>query len=377
MKMKENSLSEKEAWIALQGVSGIGSVLAHRLVKHFGSARDVWGHSVWDYCAVNRVGTDLAQNLAKGPDMKRVSAILSRTEKLGAWVIHPGSAAYPPRLLEIYDPPVVLYGRGDPDLLQKKGVAIIGSRRASSYGRSVASRLAGGVAAAGLVVISGIAAGIDGVSHQAAMEAGGLTVGVKGCGIDQVYPKHHRGLEEKMVEQGAVVTEYPPGTPPDASHFPERNRIISGLSMAVVVVEAGSRSGSLITARLAAEQGRDVMAVPGTVFSWGSQGPHRLIKQGAALVQDSSEVLEELGVEVGEGFHSHEVERDDLSREEKQVIDNLVEEPQHIDSICAACKMPVQVVSRVLLGLEIKGVVVSFPGSRYGLNTTSSGKEDS
>jgi len=206
-----------------------------------------------------------------------------------------GTPGYPPLLQEIPDPPVVLWLRGQTPALSSPAVAVVGSRAASPGGRLVAARLARDLSRAGLTVVSGLARGIDGAAHQAALEAGGQTLAVLGCGADVVYPREHRELARRIAASGAVVSELLPGSPPLAFHFPLRNRVISGLSRAVVVVEAGERSGSLITARAALEQGRDVLAVPGGIMSGRHRGSHSLIKDGARLVETVDDVLDEIG----------------------------------------------------------------------------------
>ena len=356
--------------IALSLVPGIGDMAIKRLVERFGSATEVWGRGELEYTMIARMRKGAARCLAKGPDLDAASRIAERTMALGGWIVYPGHPSYPELLGAISDPPALLYGRGSIEAANGLCVAMVGARRASSYGRAAAEKIAGGLSRAGVVVVSGLAMGIDSSCHKAAVEAGGLTVAVKGCGLDVAYPRGSKGLEERIVESGAVVTQYPPGTAPEARHFPARNRIISGLSRAVVVVEAEMKSGSLITARLALEQGRDVLAVPGGIFSWGSKGCHWLLKQGAGLVESARDVLEELGVEPpcapGRNASCDEA---DLSPEERVVVDKLLEEPQHMDSICAACQLPPGEVGRILLQLELKGFVSSFAGNRYGLKT--------
>lgn len=219
---------------------------------------------------------------------------LTRSDALGYHVVWPGHPSYPPLLRTIIDPPLLLWVRGDPAVLRLPGVAVVGSRQANSAGRDVAFQLAADLAAAGLVVTSGFARGIDAAAHRGALSTG-RSLAVLGCGLDQAYPSDHGPLGDSLAAAGAIVSEFPPGTPPLSHHFPLRNRTISGLSHGVVVVQAAERSGSLITARLAAEQGRDVMAVPGDVRTGANAGGHALLRDGARLIERASDVLEELG----------------------------------------------------------------------------------
>jgi DNA processing protein len=269
---------------------------------------------------------------------------------------------YPPLLREIIDPPLALHVRGDRSLLQKPALAIVGSRRASPYAINVAEHLARQLAPAGLVIASGLARGVDAASHEAALDAGGATIGVLGTGIDVVYPRSNARLFRRMESQALVVSEFAPGAPPKPEHFPIRNRVISGLSLGAVIVEATSRSGSLITARTAAEQGREVFAVPGSIFSRGSEGTHRLIQYGAKLVHDAEDVVVEL-----RGDFRLERARDEKPdsplREVLEVFSR--EEATHVDAAAARLRRPPGEVAEALLQLELGGWLRAMPGARY------------
>ena len=233
------------------------------------------------------------------PDLRaRAARLLDRGARIGVQAIDWADPSYPPQLAQIDDPPAALWVRGEPALLAAPAVAVVGSRTGSSYACAVAQQLAAGLAAHGIVVVSGLARGVDAAAHRGALAGGGPTAAVLGSGVDVVYPPEHASLAEEIAGRGALASEFGPGAPPLRYHFPRRNRILSGLSRAVVVVEATVRSGSLITARLAAEQGREVMAVPGNVLSGRSRGAHRLIRDGARLVETAADILEELGVVV-------------------------------------------------------------------------------
>jgi DNA processing protein len=269
---------------------------------------------------------------------------------------------YPPLLKEIPDPPLVLHFRGDVSLLARTSIAVVGSRRASPYGVNAASHLARQLAGAGIVIVSGLARGIDAAAHHAALEAGGTTIAVLGTGIDVVYPRGNARLFQRIEEHGLIVSEFPPGSPPLPIHFPIRNRVISGLAQGTVIVEATARSGSLITARMAAEQNRDVFAVPGSIFAAGSEGTHRLIQYGAKLVHDVNDVLEELPGHLRVTQQKEEEPESPL----REVLAALTrEEGSHIDSLAARLGKTPGAVAESLLQLELGGWIQALPGARY------------
>lgn len=269
---------------------------------------------------------------------------------------------YPPLLREIIDPPLALHVRGDVSILANLSVAIVGSRRATPYGINAAQQLARQLGTRGVTIVSGLARGIDAAAHEAALDAGAPTIGVLGTGIDVVYPRNHRALFRRVEEAGAIVTELPPSTPPRRENFPVRNRIISGLSKGTVIVEATSRSGSLITARMAAEQGRDVFAVPGSIFSDKAEGTHRLIQYGAKLVHDADDVLEELGAEL----RPIRARTPDPAGPLAEVLGALSrEEGAHVDAVAARLRRSTASVAESLLQLELEGWIRALPGARY------------
>ena len=269
---------------------------------------------------------------------------------------------YPELLRHLPDPPLALFYRGDTALLKRPAVAMVGSRRASAYGLNAARHLAGQLAIAGVTVVSGLARGIDAASHEAALDAGGGTIAVLGTGIDVVYPRSHKKLFRAIEERGLIVTEFAPAMPPLPTNFPIRNRIISGLAMATVIVEATGRSGSLITARMAAEQGRNVCAVPGTIFAAGAEGTNRLIQYGAKLVHDVNDILEELPGSPRLGSVP-EIAPDSPLREVLDVFTR--DEATHIDAAAAKLKTSVAAVSDAVLQLELGGWLQALPGSRW------------
>lgn len=278
-------------------------------------------------------------------------------------IIRRGDPEYPPALAQIFDPPAALYMRGTLVPQDAVAVAIVGTRRPTEYGLRVAARLAADLAVSGVTVVSGLARGIDGAAHQGALDAGGRTIAVLGCGPDLVYPPEHRRLMDGIIGHGAVVSEFPPGTPPRKPQFPQRNRIISGLSLGVVVVEGDDTSGALITADAALEQGREVFAVPGRITDRTSRAPHRLLAEGAKLVMQVEDVLEELLLPSLP--YRPAAAPPVLDGDEAAVFAVLRDEPQHLDRLAAMCAMPVMRVSRALVVLECRGLITALPGARY------------
>jgi len=273
---------------------------------------------------------------------------------------------YPMLLREIPDPPLILFYRGNLMLLRQPGIAVVGSRRPTPYGRAACSFLVKQLAEAGLVIVSGLACGIDGEAHRTALRCAGGTIAVLGCGIDQIYPRSHAALYREIAADGLILSEYPPGTPPVPGLFPERNRIVSGLAMGVLIVEAAEKSGSLITADCALEQGREVFAVPGPIFSDVSAGPHNLIKQGAKLVTSSADITSECMHLLPSGSTVARSSAASISGEEQSLLQQIGYEPVHWDELHA--RMPITelpALNRNLLCLEAKGLIGSLPGGYY------------
>ena len=296
------------------------------------------------------------------------------------WLLHWEDSDYPERLRTIHDPPPVLMGQGHRALLQDPQVAVVGARHATREGLNNARQFARALSAAGLTVTSGLAHGIDAAAHEGALEGPGNTVAVVGTGVDRVYPAAHRALAHRIVEQGVMISPFPLGTPPKAAHFPLRNRIVSGLSLGVLVVEAADRSGSLITARLAMEQGREVFAIPGSIHNPMARGCHRLIRQGARLVESADEILEELAPQLQAALFEHDpVEKmqasmsstsrvgDEpaLSEEAQQVWAVLDFAPVSLDVLAQSVSLPLPTVQSILLELELAGRVEKLPGGFY------------
>jgi DNA processing protein len=358
-----------EDWLALSLLPGLGCTLISRLVQWFGSPAAVLNNPS-DLRSRPGIGPQLAAVLGDG---RRVAAArrrardeLGRLDRLNVTLLTLDSSAFPSALRDIPDCPVLLFCRGGLDWLTRPAVAVIGSRAATDYGRRVATSLAADLTAAGLVVVSGAAYGIDAAAHRGALAGGGGTVAVLGCGVDVVYPRTHADLFAAIAAKGLVLSEYPLETRPEAFRFPARNRIISGLAQAVVVVEATEKSGSLITARLALDQGREVFAVPGRVDSPKSAGAHRLIQQGAHLVANAADVLEALAWGGERAFSGSAVRSMPALTEPEQKLLAIMEAyPLDIDGLAQASGQPVSELHGLLLQLELKGMIRQVPGQQY------------
>ncbi len=364
-------------WYELRAVPGLGDVMVCQLVQALGSPEAVLRASPDELMKVGGVGPALAKVIREGirpEDRQAIDRELTALERLPVRVLTILDPDYPARLKTIHDPPPLLSMSGTLSETDRHAVAIVGTRHATQAGRLITEQLSRGLAAAGLTVVSGLARGIDGTSHRSALEAGGRTIAVLGCGIDRTYPPEHQSLRTKIEERGAVLSELPLGAYPHAYHFPKRNRIISGLSLGVVVVEAALQSGSLITARLAAEQGREVFAVPGSVQAEQSRGTNGLIKQGAKLVERVDDILEELLAQMEPSFAAQVRDRraaltrpvqssvPALEQDEAALYAALSAEPVHIDELIAKTGLPAASVSGLLLSLELKGAIRQLPG---------------
>jgi DNA processing protein len=355
-------------WVALNLVLSDCLRAAQRVVAHFPLLGDAFRAPVKELQSLG-VEEEKARELTSPSLFKRVAETLSWLDKKGHFLLTMDDPEYPDVLKEVFDPPYILYGAGRPETLREPSIAVVGARRPTPYGRAVAERLGRDLAASGLVVVSGLARGIDSIAHWGALESG-RTVAVLGSGLDDVYPPENKGLFRKIAERGAVITEFPPRMPPLGFHFPLRNRVISGLSLATLVVEATRRSGSLITARLALEQNRDVMAVPGNLTSELSRGANWLIKSGAKLVETWEDVVEELPSPLRERLLSPKAEEKRtmpaMSPEERSVFDRLSAATlTHIDELVEATDASVSEMLGLLLSLELKGLVRQVPGKHF------------
>ena len=354
-------------WLTLSMVSGVGPRTLKLLLDQFGTPAAVLDAPASALRDVQGVGPKLAREIASARSKIDAAAELDLCRANGLSVLIPTDPAYPRMLTEIHDPPSVLFVRGQVKPADMLSVAIVGSRHATHYGVTQAERLAGSLARAGLTIVSGLARGIDGAAHRGALEAGGRTLAVLGGGVLEIYPPEHKELADQVAAQGAIMSEAPPRAIPMAGSFPQRNRIISGLSLGVIVVEATERSGALISARHAMEQGREVFAVPGRVDSRASRGCHALIRDGARLIESADDVLEELGPLVADA------QRDDgsvvrhpaelqLNETETQVLQAVMAEPTSIDQVVQTSRLPVANVLSTLSVLEMRHLVKRLSG---------------
>jgi DNA processing protein len=350
-------VDERAYWVVLNTAAGIGPVRFQHLLEVCGGARGAWEASDLELAAAGlerpTVGAIRSLRQRTTPE-----AVAKRLAQLGIQTLTLLDDDYPANLREVADPPPVLFVRGSLVADDARAVALIGTRRATTYGRAVAERLARELAAAGVTIVSGLARGIDTAAHAAAVSVGGRTVAVLGNGLDQVYPPENAGLARRIVEPGAgaLLSEFGPGIPPDAVNFPRRNRIISGLSVATVIVEAGEKSGALITADFALEQGREVLVVPGSILSPTHVGANELLRQGATPVTRVEDILDLLGSPTREAAIPVARSVPELSPEETTVCDALGKEPRHIDELSRALGIGPGIISATLTMLELKGL---------------------
>ena len=377
-------------WLALSAVEEVGCVNFRTLLKAFASPREVFSAPGRILQAIPGIGPKIADNIRSFSSWQVIEEQLDHAEKIGVEIITFDDPRYPQNLLNTYDYPPFLYVKGSL-LPSELCVALVGSRLASVYGRFTTEKLGRELALKGLTIVSGLARGIDSAAHRGALAANGRTIAVLGTGIDTVYPPENEKLAADIVKKGALVSEFPLGTPPNASNFPARNRIISGISVGVVVVEAGAKSGSLITARIAAEQGRSVFAVPGEIGAAGSKGTNHLIRQGATLIEGVDDILEELSPQIA-AFQT--VEKGDvapaepkslpaaddaetppirptpektLTEEEKTLFSLLSSGPTDLDTLIEKSSMSAGIVQGALLTLELGGLVKRLPGKHFCL----------
>jgi DNA processing protein len=355
-------------WLALSLTPGLGSILIKRLLEQFETPEAVFRAPMRELLKIEGLGEKVACGIQKGPLENEVKRELSLLKKVGGRIITLRDDDYPKRLKDIYDPPALVYVRGELRKEDELAIAIVGSRKTSPYGRWITEKIGQDMALHGVTVVSGMARGIDSVAHQGALQGGGRTIAVLGCGVDVIYPSENRNLFHQIIEHGAILSEFPMGSPPEGGHFPKRNRIISGLSIGVVIVQASSESGSLITAGYALEQGREVFAVPGNVGAEGSRGTNQLIKEGAKLVESSEDILEEILPQwrrEKEAPPKGEAAIPDLTEEEEVLYKLLGETPLHIDTIIRESQLDPGKVSSLLLNLELKGLISQWPGKCF------------
>ena len=374
MSINREEIAEKSLWVGLGSISGIGPQTYCSLLKAFGSPVNVYSASISQLKEV--VSANIASLINKGFDQDSF-------DDFAQWLLSPNNHLvtladneYPQSLLEISDPPPYLYAKGNLALLNQPSIAIVGSRNASVQGEKNAEAFAYDLCHHGLCIVSGLALGIDGAAHRGALKANGATIAVVGTGLDIVYPAKHRELAHQIVEHGLIVSEFALGTPSKPQNFPKRNRIISGLSLGCLVVEANIQSGSQITARMAAEQGREIFAIPGSIHSPMSKGCHQLIKQGAKLVDCLQDITEELKIQsrvdatasTATARHTHEHQKTDntsASPTERLLLDAMGFDPAPLERLVTLTGLTVAEVSSMLMLLELEGKVTSLSGGQY------------
>jgi DNA processing protein len=361
--MGELNDNDKRYWVGLNLVKGIGAARMRLLLEAFGDAKTAWNASASALQSAG-LGPKVLENLVKIRMDVSLDLVWERIEAQGITVLTWEDESYPSRLADISQSPPVLYLRGEVVDQDSWAVAIVGTRRVTAYGKQVAMEIASELGRRGITVVSGLARGVDAVAHQAAVQAGGRSLAVLGSGVDRLYPPEHRHLAEEITQHGALISDYPPGTAPDAANFPPRNRIISGLSRAVIVVEAGQNSGALITAAFAAEQGREVFAVPGSIYAPQSIGTNLLIQQGARPYLNCQNLLDVLDLTRApeQRFARTVLPADAVEARLYAVLGN---EPLHVDEIRLQSELPIEKVSAALVMMELKGLVRQVGGMQY------------
>lgn len=359
-------MSDTKYWVGFTLIPGIGRVRLSRLEQHFGKLERAWQASATELETAGLDSRSIEAVVSNRPKIS-LDAEMEKLERYRVTVLTYKDEAYPFRLKEIYEPPPVIYIRGSLIPEDDWSLAVVGTRRPTFYGREVVEQIVGDLARNRITIVSGLAKGIDATAHRAALDSGGRSIAVFGCGLDIVYPREHVKLARQIMENGALISEFPLGTTPRRENFPLRNRIMSGLSLGVLVVEAGEVSGALITAGHALEQNREVFAVPGSVLSAVSRGTNRLIQEGAKLVSGANDILEELNltmavqqIEVKELVPATETESTIL-----QILRNLSPEPTHIDEVGHQSRLPIATVSSALSMMELKGMIKQVGGMNY------------
>jgi len=381
MAKKQHNSADIEKWLKLIRADSVGPTTFANLIKHFGSPDRALGASVSELTHIDGIGSKTAEQIVRTRNQFDTTAELQLADKLNVWIIHLEDERYPPLLKQIYDPPPVLYVKGTFTDADNLAIAIVGTRRCSLYGQEQASRLAHFLASAGFTILSGMARGIDTAAHQGALSAKARTIAIQGCGLANIFPPENKRLFELIAESGACISELPLQYEPLSENFPPRNRIIAGLSLGTIVVEAPLNSGALITAQATLDNNREVMAVPGKIDSPLNKGAHRLIKQGAKLVESVEDVMDALGY-IGQRLQSHVItaaqaaserprtpltdpSRLKLTQYEKRIYDYLSKDPLHVEQIIAETKLPAGTTHAALISLQLKGLIKQLPGGLY------------
>jgi DNA processing protein len=361
-------MSDLQYWLALNSIPDIGPVAVRKLLSACGAPENVFQMSIDELMRIEGIGKSRAAKIISFNRWDFVERELRKAETMNMRFLTPDDPDYPDGLRQIHNAPIVLYVKGGLEPADKYAISIVGSRSSSEYGMQVAEKMAYKLSLSGLTVVSGMARGIDTASHRGALRAGGRTIAVLGSGIDVPYPYSNKELMRSIESSGAVISEFPFGTGPNKENFPQRNRIISGLSLGVVVIEATLDSGSLITVGYALDQGKEVFAVPGNITSINSRGTNDLIKRGARLVENDEEVIEELGPLLRGILREDRKSPPDMDEDEKRIHSCLDSEPKHIDVITRGINMTPGKALSVLLNLELKGLVRQSSGKHFSLH---------
>jgi DNA processing protein len=380
VKIEENSV-DIEKWMKLIRSDEVGPVSFAKMLKYFGSVDRTLGASVSELTKIEGIGFKTAERIAATRDKFDTTKEIELAQKLGVWILNLEDNRYPLALKEIYDPPPVLYVKGTLSRADNLAISIVGSRQCSIYGQEQSSKFAHFLSSSGFTICSGMARGIDTAAHHGALSAKGRTIAVQGCGLAHIFPPENKKLFQLISESGACISELPLNFEPLATNFPARNRIIAGLSLGTIVIEAAPRSGALLTANAALEYNREVMAVPGRIDSPLSQGSHQLIKQGAKLIESVEDVMDALGY-YGEQLKEHagiaakkaseaiekplfDIEQLNLTNDEKTILSNLDKEPTHIEQIISQASLSAGSVNAGLISLRLKGLIKQLPGSLF------------
>jgi DNA processing protein len=364
--MGNKLLGDKKYWIWLSGIEGIGSVRFMKLIEYFGSAKSVFLSSREELINSRILGEKLVNRVVMSRNEDNINNYLKLVKENDVKVYTIFENEYPENLKQIHDPPPVLYVKGELREEDNCAIAMVGSRKASEYGIRVAERIAERLVGLGITIISGLAMGIDSASHRGAVKGGGRTIAVMGCGLKHIYPKSNTGLGIEIAKNGALISDYPIEEEARPEYFPARNRIISGMSLGVIVVEAGEKSGSLITVDFALEQGREVFAVPGNITSPNSRGANMLIKSGAKLISRIEDILEEFNIDIiYRGNSDDKEEAKDMSKEERTILKFLKKSGCDMDSLITATGIKSAKVISIVSMLEIKGLIRQIGGIYY------------
>lgn len=372
--MTESKWDELKYWVWLNLVPGIGPIRYRYLIDHFGDPYKVFIASFEELSKVKGIDRRVASQIISAREKIKLEEEIKKIKESNIELLTYKDERYPYNLKQIFDFPPLLYVKGTIVPQDRMAIAIVGPRRPTNYGLSIAKKLARELASYGMTIVSGMAIGIDTAAHQGALEAGGRTIAVLGCGLNICYPRENKSLIEKIIAQGAILSELPSSTPPLSENFPPRNRIISGLSLGVIVVEASEKSGALITANCALDQGREVFAVPGNITATTSKGTNNLIKQGAKLIDSAKDVIDELGhlFENKLKFKEENILSSSpvalsspLSIEEENILKLLDDEPKHIDFILEKTQINPSLLAQYLLELELKGKIMQLSGKRF------------